>query len=630
MRWVGCLCFALLTTVGLSAPSALAQRFPPDPVERLRDALRQDREPMGNKAALDYRKELLTTRGRAVRTLGDLSRALLLQDWGTEGRDLDIALVDREVYDELANRFEKGAAAALEQGEPAVRRATAALLAETSINARTSGPRTVSVQTLITRLTPALVRATQAPDPEVRAAAARALGLISPDPEPAVAALDRILERDVPVVRRAAAEALLNLELVGFESERKGRSEKRPEELRKELRETGSRVVAAAGRVLARPDPDPVVRRLAAEAMQATAFGLCEVVVVPITLAFPPESRKPWSADEKRRAKEYADEVEQELAELNPLLEALVSNIRPLSGTLRDSDVTVRLAAARAIEDVAAARDKVQTRRRSVPVVPGDNQNEANDNNPGFGVRQPTSTEPVLPVALRLRQNQSLEERAQANLAVTIQDLAAATRDRDVRVRLAAVEALELFGREARPAGRALADALQDRDPFVRWAAARTLGRLAPIVPEAALPRLVAMLKDPDLDLRIAAASTLGYFGPEGGPAEPALTASVNRGDTEIRVAALQALSGIGLASAPAIPEALKALDHNDSRVRRAAAVFLGAFGRVDPHDKAATDAVESARSTIPKLRNLLKDSDPEVRTAASEAILNLLPLPQP
>ena len=108
----------------------------------------------------------------------------------------------------------------------------------------------------------------------------------------------------------------------------------------------------------------------------------------------------------------------------------------------------------------------------------------------------------------------------------------------------------------------------------------------------------------------------------------PALTKSVNRGDAEIRVMVMQALTGIGLASASAIPEVLKALDHDDGRVRRAGAEFLGVFGRVDPHDKEAAAAVEAARQAVPRLRELLKDPDPEVRRAASEALLNLLPIP--
>ena len=99
-------------------------------------------------------------------------------------------------------------------------------------------------------------------------------------------------------------------------------------------------------------------------------------------------------------------------------------------------------------------------------------------------------------------------------------------------------------------------------------------------------------------------------------------------GDVEIRVAVVEALKDIGLASAPAIPELIKALGHPDGRVRRAAAELLGQFGTADPKDKAAAAALQAARTAEPQLRRLLDDADPEVRRAASDALLRLLPVP--
>ena len=56
-------------------------------------------------------------------------------------------------------------------------------------------------------------------------------------------------------------------------------------------------------------------------------------------------------------------------------------------------------------------------------------------------------------------------------------DLAAGLMDPNPRSRLAAVEALETLGDAARPVAPALVRSLQDPDRFVRWAAARTLGK---------------------------------------------------------------------------------------------------------------------------------------------------------
>src|SRR5262249_44233851 len=59
--------------------------------------------------------------------------------------------------------------------------------------------------------TPLLVRLCQDPEPAVRAAAARALGRVRPDPAVATAALKTILARDEVGPRRAAAQALSDL-----------------------------------------------------------------------------------------------------------------------------------------------------------------------------------------------------------------------------------------------------------------------------------------------------------------------------------------------------------------------------------------------------------------------------------
>src|SRR5439155_18365136 len=56
--------------------------------------------------------------------------------------------------------------------------------------------------------------------------------------------------------------------------------------------------------------------------------------------------------------------------------------------------------------------------------------------------------------------------------------LANAVADPSAQVRLQAVEALETIGPDAAPDTPALEGALSDRNLFVRWAAARALGKI--------------------------------------------------------------------------------------------------------------------------------------------------------
>ncbi len=618
----------LVAAVWLLPAPAPAQRFAPDPVEALREALRQDRDPMDNKDLLKYREDTLNARQKAIVSLGDLSRALLLQEWSGQQRAIALMDIDDKVYKELTTRFKAGAEKALERGDPTVKRATALLLAETAVTARASGRNTGEVQALVTSLAPSLAKASTAPEPGVREAAARSLGLVNPTATVALPALDAILSRDDAGPRRAAAEALVNLGTVSFRTEREPAAGRDPDVLRKELAEMGTGIVTLAGKVLSRPDPDPVVRRVCVDAMQVIAFGLWDAIIIPVTLQFPPKDRKVWTETEKDTAKRELARIEEELKELEPLLKALLENVGPLARMLNDRDPLVRLGAARAFEEMAAARDKIQARRASVPPIPPDPKEEKKDDKESKeknDARAPAGRPAGLTLVLHQAPVPAPPPGAARALAQALDALRRALKDPDVRVRLAAVDALELFGKDAAPAVKALAGALADPDHFVRWAAARTLSNLAPVEPAVVVPALIVLLCDPDLDVRLAATAALERYGPEAASAVPALAKLIGKGDAEMRVAVITSLRGIGLDSAAAIPELIKALGHEDARVRRAAADLLGQFGRdrTSAKGKAAATAAEAA---VPALRRLLEDPDPEVRRAASDALLLLVP----
>ena len=192
-------------------------------------------------------------------------------------------------------------------------------------------------------------------------------------------------------------------------------------------------------------------------------------------------------------------------------------------------------------------------------------------------------------------------------------DVIASLSDPDVRVRRAAVDLLETLDREAAPAAGKLVQALADPDRFVRWSAARVLGKLAPAEPTMVVPGLTRLLNETDLDVRISAAQSIAQYGPAAKLAVPALTSKVTVGDPESRVAAIHALQSIGKDSEMAIPAVTLALGHGDLRVRMAAAEFLGQLGPM-------------ARSAVGALRVAMLDEKLEVRSAAGDALLDLGP----
>src|SRR5207253_9241527 len=99
-------------------------------------------------------------------------------------------------------------------------------------------------------------------------------------------------------------------------------------------------------------------------------------------------------------------------------------------------------------------------------------------------------------------------------LQLTVQALVAQLSQRDLQARRSALDTVEALGPDAAAATAALAGALADPDKFVRWAAARTLGKIAPGTDETIALRLAQLLTDDDLDVRLAAATALARLGP--------------------------------------------------------------------------------------------------------------------
>jgi HEAT repeat protein len=302
-----------------------------------------------------------------------------------------------------------------------------------------------------------------------------------------------------------------------------------------------------------------------------------------------------------------------EREEIRPLLIALKDQLPALVQDVNDPSPEVRILARSTLEALGNIRDRLLRKQEKVQRVVPEGDKPPGKNPEGRRVRRQQILLAVADAPPVKLPDDVLQDGFQRSRAVAA--LAAGLMDRDRRARLAAVHALEMLGRDGSAAAPALVRSLCDPDPFVRWAAARTLGKMAPADADSAVPALARLLTDNDLDLRLAAATALEQYGPEARAAVPDLARAVGAGDAEIRVAALRALEGIGTDAQPALPAIIQALRNPDERVRQNAAEVLGHFGPL-------------AAEAVPALRQALYDSDPNVRRAASVALLNIIPPP--
>jgi hypothetical protein len=565
---------AVALALVLGAGFAAADRFPPDPVEELRLTLRS-RLPEGPQG-----QDILTRRIDALRTLSDLRRALLLDAWRDDEPDVKIANMHKTARAEVAKRFGQIVRGVLQSGDPTSRRAVADMIADIGVTAKGID----SKAGLMRDFAPDMAAALKQPDPAVRQAAARALGLINPDPAVAVPALEGLLSNGSTADRLAAAEALGNLVRVALvNNTTRSRTTTGVEVSNPEVVAVSAAVVPAAARPL--DDPNVAVRRLCADALDQAAASMGRLIQDP------------------RPSEEYATgledpvkEVQSERAMLVPLMNALKDQGAVLARAVADRDPETRLLARRTLEEMGYARYRLRRRLNSV-------QRPAAEA-PKVGAKE------KLP---ELGEDDALLD----GLRVARPALAAGIADPDVRAQLAALDALETLGGEAAPAAPALIRALGDRDRFVRWAAARVLTRAGAVEPDAAVPALVRLVNDSDLDLRRAATSALSAYGPVARAAVPALVRALGATDAEMRVAVIKALEGIGTDAAPAIPGLANALSDPDARVRQIAAEALTKFG-------------PAASAAVPQLRRALDDESPEVRRAASDALLSIIPPAQP
>jgi len=313
-------------------------------------------------------------------------------------------------------------------------------------------------------------------------------------------------------------------------------------------------------------DPDEAVERIAVDGVAFAA----RVVTDVYTFDAGPAADEP-------KPKEGAGRFDQ----LRPVLQGLAHSIPHLAKPLAGREPVTRLAAARVTETLAVTRRTVLTTH-----PPG----------------EPAATDPFAGAWTTLRPA-----------------LADHIKDPDPEVRLAVAQALESLG-DGLDSRDLLRQATADRSVFVRWTAARALGRTAPAKPAAAavaddVAALAKLAADGDPDVRTAALNSLARFGTAAQSASQAVLNAASRGDIEPRVAAIKALGALQTDAARTVPVLIEALQtpllrvQPDLRLQRVAAAGLSRFG-------------PDAKAALPELRKAVLSDDPELRLAAAEAIL--------
>jgi HEAT repeat protein len=488
---------------------------------------------------------------RALAGINDLRTAVALREWRDLDPDEQIAAVDRVQRAAVAHAFESAVREALRNGDATSRLTVMDMLVRMTTSTRAVGSNT----SLVHIFAPDLVELTKEGDMLTREAAARALSQVNPHPSLAVPVLSRLMESRELRLKLAGADGLSYLMRVAAFLATRNRAPNMVEASRQDVVKVGREIIPAAARGM--NDAEAEVRKRSTQAIAQTTEAFRKLI----------STSRPNEAED---AVEFQRQLNRERADLLPLLETLRAQVPVLTRALSDSDGGVRVCARQALEDITC------------PQV-------------AF-LEESTAT--------ALRPN---------GMSGAVQKLAEGLEDADARARRAVIDVLETLGAAAAPAAPALVQALSDSDPFVRWSAARTLGKISPASAETAVPALATLLKDADLDLRMAAAAALERYGRAAGSAVPDLIRMLQATDADLRVAVVHALGAIGIPeAAQAVPALTTAVGDADARVQQAAAEVLGDLGPV------ARDAAEP-------LRRALQTGVPKVQKAAGEALLKIM-----
>src|SRR5438132_7578323 len=297
-------CLGALALVNLLCWAVVspADRFPRGPVDELRRELRatlqdlKDRdpelakkveklEPDEERRQLNLaRDQILGRQIKALKSIADMRRALLLNAWRVDRNRDEMWEVDRKNRDLLADQFISAVRKTLQQGSVTARLAALNAVAEVGTSAR-SPEDPVAIGRALQGDLAELTHADE--EEEVRVAAAGTLGQIFPEPNGAAKALGELLESRNVAERRAAAEGLLSMiRVVSQLASGSGPSGKvlgenpNPVEIMRQIVAVGQAVLPVTARGLG--DSDVQVKRPCGEAIRQTAALLVDQTRPPL------------------------------------------------------------------------------------------------------------------------------------------------------------------------------------------------------------------------------------------------------------------------------------------------------------------------------------------------------------
>ena len=201
-RWQGSAgkACAGLAIVALWAGAARSQEAA-DPVAQLQAVLRDRSLDPAN------RDRGIQDCCRRLRGLADMQRALWLAEWREPEAADAVAAIDQANRAALAESFTRTGRQLLRGSDPAGAALAIETLAQMAAASRSIGERADVPR----RLAPDLAALVIGGMPPLKAAAARALGQVEPDPAVAVPALEGLLRSSDAGLRRAAADGLVGL-----------------------------------------------------------------------------------------------------------------------------------------------------------------------------------------------------------------------------------------------------------------------------------------------------------------------------------------------------------------------------------------------------------------------------------
>jgi HEAT repeat protein len=381
-----------------------------------------------------------------LRSMSDLQAAVMLTEWRTSAMEDETACVDRSNHEIVIEWFTRSVRKVLRHGEPASTASMMNMLSRMAEQAHAAAEPLTWIRGFADDLANLVAKG----PPRQRSLAAHALAQIEPPAFVIVPALTELLQNEDAELRLAAADSFTIYLQISLNAAGESRPASRLAS-RKEGVLAASAVLPAVHRGL--EDLRPEVRRRSLE-----TIGLA-------CAALPSLMDEPLGRDDSRP-------LEVEYDELRPLLSALHDLGPILEHFLHNDDPETRILTQKALEDLGVARSRWLHR-------------------------------------CAVRRERTEERMISDMLHDALPALAEGLVHPDVRVRRSALDVLETSGSLAMPALPALTRALRDSDRFVRWSAVRTVGKLGPAAAPLTTADLTRLLRDPDEELRKAAANAL-------------------------------------------------------------------------------------------------------------------------